>query len=119
VQERHRKLPEQAASEVSIGIVAYFPLVLSRHCTEIYSNAHRVIPCTPTPKRPRRSEKDSADGRGSIRAAAMEVLAVLQAFGAYEESVSLTGLARHTELPKSTTHRMVGKFRCRPIQYRK
>ncbi|QIZ34085.1 helix-turn-helix domain-containing protein [Saccharopolyspora sp. ASAGF58] len=39
----------------------------------------------------------------------MKVLAALQAFGAYEEPVSLTVLARHTELPKSTTHRMVGK----------
>ncbi|MGI8307565.1 helix-turn-helix domain-containing protein [Saccharopolyspora hattusasensis] len=37
----------------------------------------------------------------------MKVSAVLQAFGAYEEPVSLTVLARHTELPKSTTHRMV------------
>jgi DNA-binding IclR family transcriptional regulator len=51
------------------------------------------------------------DGRPSRGAAATKVLSVLQAFVAYDNAVSLGELARHTDLPKSTVHRMVGFLR--------
>lgn len=50
------------------------------------------------------SEDDSRDGRG----AAAKVLSMLKAFGATEGAVSLAELMRHTQLPKSTAHRMIG-----------
>ncbi|WP_434444169.1 IclR family transcriptional regulator [Lentzea sp. E54] len=52
-------------------------------------------------------EYSVADGERGGRTAATKVLQVLQAFAAYTSPVSLAQLARHTELPKSTTHRMV------------
>ncbi|WP_434444140.1 IclR family transcriptional regulator [Lentzea sp. E54] len=54
---------------------------------------------------------DGADGPRDARGAATKVLAVLEAFGAYDGPASLAELARHTGLPKSTTHRMVGFLR--------
>ncbi|WP_170176213.1 IclR family transcriptional regulator [Lentzea flaviverrucosa] len=39
------------------------------------------------------------------------MLTVLQAFGAHDGSASTAELARHTELPKSTVHRMIGFLR--------
>ncbi|SDP98956.1 IclR family transcriptional regulator [Lentzea jiangxiensis] len=45
------------------------------------------------------------------RAAATKVLAVLEAFGAYDGVVSLVELVRQIGLPRSTTHRMVGFLR--------
>jgi DNA-binding IclR family transcriptional regulator len=55
--------------------------------------------------------EDIADDERGARGAAAKVLSVLQAFGAYEGAVSLTELTRHTGLPKSTAHRMIGFLR--------